>query len=101
MKTSLKLIITLTACGGVLAAAPAYANDFEFSYRAFELDNPTLRSELLDRLERRVERYCRARARTVIHIRAANECAEEMFVDVVDQIDDPRLTRESRLARSG
>lgn len=91
--TGKTFILASIAAIAIAAAAPAEARDFRFTYSAYELQTEGGREAVLKRLDRRAARYCGDYARkSLSDKRLAESCRQQVTREVVDQIDNPRLT---------
>jgi UrcA family protein len=93
MKTTtiMKTALVGALLASVAAVAPASAGDFKFAYRAHEMQSEAGREYVLSRLERRARSYCRAYLTPSLRWKV-KDCAGEVVDDIVDQIDDRRLS---------
>lgn len=87
IKTAAAAIFATVAMG-----APAMGQDFNFDYAPWMLTSPEGRTEVLNRLERRVSNYCNvSQARGALQRMIAQDCQERIFEQAISQIDDPRV----------
>ena len=91
----MKPVIIFAVAVGVIAgcAIPAQANDLRFGYYAYELESAEGRQHLLERLERRVARYCGVLGgvKSLYAKKIAARCRNEMTEELVGKFGDARL----------
>jgi UrcA family protein len=94
MKTLAKRFASAAALGSMLfSAAPALADDVEFSYAASDLQSSASVAALYERLADKAWRACalyRGSGLWGLHYQVA--CAEDLMTDFVEGIDDAGLT---------
>jgi len=102
----MKALKILAAATVLIAAASASASaqEFKFDYEPWQLSSSEGRTAVLDRLERRVNNFCRVgEARGALQRYIAEDCQERTLRQALAQMDDTRvlaLHRERQLSRS-
>ncbi len=92
-----KTFLAAAALAACSAMTPAAAGDFEFRYKAHELETPGGRADMMARLDRSIGRYCdNGGVRSISARRSADECREAVKAEVMSKFDDVEIASLNR-----